>query len=148
MANASNKTLTVMAQVTPPPKIDTNRQLLSNISALAALNPKELMALAIYFRCKELANDSSSPLSNYDPVTFSKVLNLVQDSKTFLGNVPVGDLVKAGVAIDWNNCYSVYAAIGTDVETIRGLTNMSYLVALSEDEMRRILLYLRLEIGE
>jgi hypothetical protein len=145
---ASPKILTVMAQITPPPTINSNRILLSNISALGALNPKELRALAVYFRAKELAHDATDPLTNYDPATQSKVLQLIQDAKTVTGNIPTGDLMRASTVIDWFNCYTVFNTIGTDVEAIVGLTNMTYLMTLPEDTLHRIALYLRLEIGQ
>jgi hypothetical protein len=134
-------TLVALPQITPPPNRESNAALLQNIAVLSALNPKERLALAVYFRAKELANDTTNPLTNYDPA----IVGDVQDAKTVMGSIPVGDLPIVALAIDWANSKSVYAALPSDVDTLRGL--LGHLARRDDDELRRILLYLRLEIA-
>ncbi len=74
------KTLVALPQITPPPNINSNNALLTNIERFAALNPRERLALQVWLRAKELANDTTSPLTNYDPATASKVMALIQDA--------------------------------------------------------------------
>ncbi len=64
-----------------------------------------------------------------------------------LGHVPCGDLPRAALAIDWANCKEVFASLSTDVDTLRNSTNMGLLSEISEEDLVRILLYLRLEIA-
>jgi hypothetical protein len=130
-------TLVALPQITPPPNRESNAALLQNIAVLSALNPKERLALAVYFRAKELANDTTNPLTNYDPAIVGDVTALV--------SIPVGDLPIVALAIDWANSKSVYAALPSDVDTLRGL--LGHLARRDDDELRRILLYLRLEIA-
>jgi len=143
-----SKTLVSLPQITPPPTINSNAALLTNIARFAALDPRERLALQVWLRAKELANDTTSPLSNYDPATASKVMALIQDAQTVIGNVPVGDLEIASLAIDWANCKSVFASLSSDVDTLRASANMGLLSEISNERLRRIMLYLRLEIGE
>lgn len=143
-----SKILISLPQITPPAKLADANPLLTNISRLSALNPKELMALAVYMRAKELASDSSSPLTNYDPDVLSKRIALVQDSKAVIGNIPTGDIRRASTAIDWSNCKAVYGALPSDVDTLGALAGVAYFRTFSEDELLRMALYLRLEIGE
>ena len=138
-------TLVALPQITPPPNRESNAALLQNIAVLSALNPKERLALAVYFRAKELANDTTNPLTNYDPAIVGDVTALVQDAKTVMGSIPVGDLPIVALAIDWANSKSVYAALPSYVDTLRGL--LGHLARRDDDELRRILLYLRLEIA-
>ena len=142
------KTLVALPQITPPPNINSNAQLLTDIARLEALNPKERMAIAVWLRAKELANDASSPLTNYDPATTINVIRLIQDAKTVFGNIPTGDLPRASLAIDWANCTSVFGATPSEVDLLRAVANINLLVDRPEDELVRILLYLRMEIGE
>ena len=142
------KTLVSLPQITPPPNINSNASLLTDIARFEALNPKERLAMAVYFRAKELANDASSPLTNYDPDTASNRRALVQDAQTVFGNIPTGDLAIASLAIDWANSKGVYAALPSDVDALSILAGIVAFRERSEDELRRILLYLRLEIGE
>jgi hypothetical protein len=142
------KTLVSLPQITPPPNINSNAALLTDISRFAALNPKERLALQVWLRAKELANDGSSPLSNYDPATASKVMALIQDANTVFGHIPVGDLEIASLAIDWANCKAVFASLSTDVDTLRNSSNMGLLSEMTNEDLRRALLYLRMEIGE
>ncbi len=143
-----SKTLVALPQITPPATLASNAPLLTNISRLSALNPKELLALAVYLRAKELANDGSSPLSNYDPDTVAKRNALRQDAKAMFGSIPTGDLMRASVAIDWANCKAVYNTVSSDVDALGADAGVVGFREMSEDELRRILLYLRLEIGE
>jgi hypothetical protein len=143
-----SKTLVSLPQITPPPNINSNAALLTDIARFAALNPRERMALQVWLRAKELANDTTSPLTNYDPATASNVMNLIQDAQAVMGNIPVGDLDIAALAIDWANCKSVFASLSSDVDTLRASANMGLLSEISQDRLRRIMLYLRLEIGE
>jgi hypothetical protein len=148
-----SKILSPLPQITPPPNINSNAGLLTNIERFAALNPKDIIAMAVYFRAIELANDAASPLTNYDlsstgATLTSHVNNLVQDAKTVFGNIPTGDLTKANLAIDWTNCKAVFATLSSDVDT---LSTQAGFVAMRErpiDELIRIAQYLRLEIGE
>ena len=150
----AKKTLAIISQVTPPATLASNATTLANVSALAALNPKDLLALQVFLRTIELANDSSSPVTTYNLGSGSNAAivtaaqKLIQDAKTYMGQIPVGDLRRVSAAIDWNNAKAVSAGISTDVDTLRNMYGMSQIVDLSEDEMVRILLYLRLEIGE
>jgi hypothetical protein len=145
---SNNKILVSLPQITPPPKINSNAALLTDISRFLALNPKEMLAFAVYFRAKELANDASSPLTNYDPDVAADRSALVQDAKTVFGNIPARDLRAASLAIDWTNSKAVYAALPSDVDAISVLDGVKSFRERSEDELRRILMYLRLEIGE
>lgn len=147
-AVSNNKILVSLPQITPPPNINSNNALLTDIARFEVLNPKERLAFAVYFRAKELANDSSSPLTNYDPDTAANRRALVQDSQTVFGNIPTGDLAIASLAIDWANSKAVYAALPSDVDAISVLDGVKSFRERSEDELRRILLYLRMEIGE
>jgi hypothetical protein len=140
------KTLVPLPQITPPPNINSNLALLTDISRFDALNPKEMLALEVYFRAKELANDASAPITTYDPSSEGALIKLVQDSKTVFGNIPTGDLKTASLVIDWANCKAVYAALPSEVDALRALVHM--LAERPNDELRRILLYLRMEIGE
>jgi hypothetical protein len=141
-----SKTLVALPQIVPPPNIDSNAALLTNIARFSALNPKEKLALARYFRQKELANDSTSPITTYDPATPGGDRKLVQDAQTVFGNIPNFDLMTASLAIDWANCKAVYGALPSEVDALRALVHDS--CNRSEDELRRELLYLRMEIGE
>jgi hypothetical protein len=141
------KTLVALPQITTP-TIANRLPLETDISRLSALNPKELLALAVYLRAKELNNDTSSPLTKYDPDVQSKRIALKQDATTIFGPLPTGDIPRASVAIDWANCKSVYSAISSDVDVLGALAGVVAFREWSEDDLRRILLYLRLEIGE
>ena len=148
------KTLVSLPQITPTPNINSNAALLTDIERMAALNPKELLAVRVYCRAKELANDTDSPLTQYDPDTASCRRALVQDSQTVFGNIPagdlnsaIGDLDRAEAVIDWANAKAVYASLPSDVDSLSVLTGVVDFRERSEDELRRILLYLRLEIG-
>lgn len=134
-----------LPQIIPPPNIRSNQALLQNISTLRACNPKQLLALARYFRQKELANDTTAPLTNYDPSTPGADQKLVQDAMTVFGYIAEGDLMLASVAIDWENCKSVYAALPNDIDTLLKLIPDSQNRPI--DDLRRELLYLRLELG-
>jgi len=146
------KTLVSIPQITHAAiNINSNNALLQDISALDALNPKEKLALAVYFRALELYYDATSPVTSYDPRTEAGRINLVQDSQTVLGNVAVRDLMTASLAIDWqnvNNALTVagQATLSTDADKLRAL--VLSLAERPEDELRRIALYMRLEIGE
>jgi len=149
------KTLVTISQITPPPTINSNAALLTDIERLAALDPKELLAVRVYCMAKELANDTSSPLTQYDPDTASCRRALVQDAQTVFGNIPAGDLNsaiydldRAEAAIDWANAKAVYASLPSDVDALSVLAGVVAFRERSEDELRRILLYLRLELGE
>lgn len=141
------KTLVSLPQITPPPDINSNNALLNNISNFSALNPKEKMVLQVWLRAKELASDTTAPLTNYDPATASNVMNLIQDANTVFGNIPFGDLKTASLAIDWANCKEVYASLSNDVDTLRNSPNIGLLSEISEEDLLRALLYLRLEIA-
>lgn len=143
-----SKTLVSLPQITPPPTLASNAALLTNIARLAALNPKELLALSVYFRAKELANDTSAPLTNYDPDVAVKLTALQQDAKAMFGSIPTGDLHRAAVAVDWANSKAVYAALSSDVDALGALQGVATLRTLSEDELKRIAAYLRLELGQ
>ena len=140
------KNLTALPQITPPPTRSSNDALLTDIAAFRGLNPREALAARVYFRMKELANDGSSPLTNYDPATPGNITALFQDSKTVLGSIPVGDLSYASLAIDWANSKAVYGALPSEVDAIRAL--LGNLVTRTDDELHRAAMYLRLEIGE
>ena len=142
------KTLVALPQITPPPTTYSNNALLTNISRFRALNPKERMAMQIYFRAKELANDTTAPLTNYDPDVASKRAALIQDAATMFRAIAVDDLKIASCAIDWANAKSVYGALPSDVDTLMGLAGVLGFVEYSEDEMLRAMIYLRLELGE
>lgn len=142
------KTLVALPQITPPPNINSNNALLTNISRFSALNPKEMMAMQVYFRALELANDSSSPLTQYDPTVQSKRIALKQDATTVFGNIPCGDLKRASAVIDWANCLAVFPSLSSDVDTIMAQAGVLGFVEWPEDDLLRIMLYLRLEIGE
>ena len=141
------KTLIALPQITTP-TIANRLPLETDISRLSALNPKELLALAVYLRAKELANDASSPLTKYDPDTLANRIALKQDATTIFGPLPTGDIPRASVAIDWQNCQAVYRTISSDVDVLGALAGVVAFREWSEDDLRRILLYLRLEIGE
>lgn len=142
-----SKTLIALPQITTP-TIAARLPLETDIARLSALNPRELLALAVYLRAKELANDSSSPLTKYNPDTLAARILLKQDATTIFGPLPTGDLMRASVAIDWANCQAVYGAISSDVDTLGALAGVVAFREWTEDDLRRILLYLRLEIGE
>jgi len=142
-----SKTLIALPQITTP-TIAARLPLETDIARLSALNPRELLALAVYLRAKELANDSSSPLTKYNPDTLAARILLKQDATTIFGPLPTGDLMRASVAIDWANCKAVYGAISSDVDTLGALAGVVAFREWTEDDLRRILLYLRLEIGE
>lgn len=139
-------TLIALPQITPTPTRESNAALLTNIEALKCLNPREQKALRLYVRAKELANDGSSPLTNYDPATVRNIDALFQDAKTVFGNIPSGDMPLACLAVDISNCKAVYGALSYDVNTLRGL--LGQIVDRSDDELDRAAAYLRLEIGE
>lgn len=147
-AVSNNKILVNLPQIVPPPNINSNASLLTDIERFAALNPKEMMALQVWLRAKELANDASSPLTTYDPATALGMMKLIQDTQTVFGNIPTGDLKRASLAIDWANCKAVFASLATDVDALRASSNINLIVDKSEDELLRMMLYLRLEIGE
>lgn len=142
-----SKTLIALPQITTP-TIAARLPLETDIARLSALNPRELLALAVYLRAKELANDASYPLTKYDPDTLAARILLKQDATTIFGPLPTGDLMRASVAIDWANCKAVYGAISSDVDTLGALAGVVDFREWTEDDLRRILLYLRLEIGE
>ena len=142
-----SKTLIALPQITTP-TIAARLPLETDIARLSALNPRELLALAVYLRAKELANDASYPLTKYDPDTLAARILLKQDATTIFGPLPTGDLMRASVAIDWANCQAVYGAISSDVDTLGALAGVVAFREWTEDDLRRILLYLRLEIGE
>jgi hypothetical protein len=142
------KTLVALAQITPPPNINSNAALLTDIERFAALNPKERMALQVWLRAKELANDSTDPLTTYDPAVAGNLMKLIQDANTVFGQIPEGDLARASLVIDWFNCKTVYAALSSDVDTLRNSPNMGLLSEMSNDDLLRAMLYLRLEIGQ
>jgi hypothetical protein len=147
------KTLVAINQITPPATIANQQPLLTNVARLSALNPKELLALAVYFRATELAHDTSSPLTNYDPTASGATLktnltNLIQDAQALAGNIAKDDVMRASVAVDWQNAKTVYGSLASDVDTLASTAAVQVLRELSEDQLRRILLYLRLEIGE
>lgn len=142
------KTLVSLPQITPPPNINSNAALLTNIARFAALNPKERLVLQVWLRAKELANDTTSPLTTYDPATAGAVMKLIQDANTVFGHIPLGDLPLASLAIDWANCKSVYASLSSDVDTLRAGANMGLLSDTSNENLMRMMMYLRLEIGE
>ena len=142
-----SKNLVPLPQITPPPGINSNAALLTDMERFAALNPKERLALQVWFRAKELASDTTLPLTNYDPAVTVKVMNLIQDAQTVLGNVPTGDLELASIAIDWANCKEVFGALPVDVDTLRASANIGLLADMPIDQLRRILIYLRLEIA-
>jgi hypothetical protein len=142
------KTIVPLPQIIPPPNINSNAALLTNIARFEALNPKERMAMQVYFRCKELQNDTSSPLQNYNPDIQTGRIALKQDASTVFGNIPCGDLPLASAVIDWANCKAVYAAIPSEVDAIMALPGVLGFVEWSVEDLHRILLYLRLEIGE
>ena len=142
-----SKTLIALPQITTP-TIAARLPLETDIARLSALNPREVLALAVYLRAKELANDASSPLTKYDPDTLAARILLKQDATTIFGPLPTGDLMRASVAIDWANCSAVYGAIPSDVDALGALDGVVGFREWSEDDLRRILLYLRLEIGE
>ena len=142
-----SKTLIALPQITTP-TIAARLPLETDIARLSALNPRELLALAVYLRAKELANDSSSPLTKYNPDTLAARILLKQDATTIFGPMPTGDLMRASVAIDWANCKAVYGAISSDVDTLGALAGVVAFREWTEDDLRRILIYLRLEIGE
>ena len=142
-----SKTLIALPQITTP-TIAARLPLETDIARLSALNPMELLALAVYLRAKELANDASYPLTKYDPDTLAARILLKQDATTIFGPLPTGDLMRASVAIDWANCQAVYGAISSDVDTLGALAGVVAFREWTEDDLRRILLYLRLGIGE
>jgi 4'-phosphopantetheinyl transferase EntD len=142
-----SKTLIALPQITTP-TIAARLPLETDIARLSALNPRELLALAVYLRAKELANDASYPLTKYDPDTLAARILLKQDATTIFGPLPTGDLMRASVAIDWANCKAVYGAISSDVDTLGALAGVVAFREWTEDDLRRILLHLRLEIGE
>ena len=142
-----SKTLIALPQIKTP-TIAARLPLETDIARLSALNPRELLALAVYLRAKELANDGSSRLTKYDPDTLAARILLKQDATTIFGPLPTGDLMRASVAIDWANCSAVYGAIPSDVDALGALDGVVGFREWSEDDLRRILLYLRLEIGE
>ena len=142
-----SKTLIALPQIKTP-TIAARLPLETDIAGLSALNPRELLALAVYLRAKELANDGSPRLTKYDPDTLAARILLKQDATTIFGPLPTGDLMRASVAIDWANCSAVYGAIPSDVDALGALDGVVGFREWSEDDLRRILLYLRLEIGE
>lgn len=142
-----SKTLVTLPQITPPATINSNAALLTNIQRLKALNPKEVLAISRYCRQKELANDTSSPITTYDPATALGNIKLTQDAKAVFGNIPTGDLMYAALAIDIANCKAVYSALPLDADSLRALVANNTAVE-PEDQLRRECLYLRLEIGE
>lgn len=142
-----SKTLVALPQITTP-SIANRVPLETDIARLSALNPQELLALSVYLRAKELANDASSPITKYDPDTATNRIALKQDATTIFGPLPRGDIVRASVAIDWANCKAVYGAISSDVDVLSTLAGVVGFREWSEDDLRRIALYLRLEIGE
>ena len=142
-----SKTLIALPQIKTP-TIAARLPLETDIAGLSALNPRELLALAVYLRAKELANDGSSRLTKYDPDTLSARILLKHDATTIFGPLPTGDLMRASVAIDWANCSAVYGAIPSDVDALGALAGVVGFREWSEEDLRRILLYLRLEIGE
>ncbi len=147
MSVSNNKVLVSTPQITPPPNINSNNAIVTNIERFAVLNPKERLALRVWLVAKELANDTTSPLTTYDPATASKVMALIQHANTFFGNVPTGDLEIAKLAIDWANCKEVFGALATDVDSLRAGTNMGLLSAASEDSLLRMYLYLKFQLG-
>jgi hypothetical protein len=52
----------------------------------------------------------------------------------------------ASLAIDWANCKAVYAALPSDVDALRALVTGSAIRPM--DDLKRELLYFRLELGE
>lgn len=142
-----SKTLIALPQITTP-TIAARLPLETDIARLSALNPRERLALAVYLRAKELANDASHPLTKYDPDTLAARILLKQDATTIFGPLPTSDLMLASLAIDWANCQAVYGAISSDVDTLGALAGVVDFREWTGDDLRRILLYLRLEIGE
>lgn len=142
----SSMKLVALPQIIPPANIRSNQPLLTNAAALRACNPKELLALSRYFRQKELANDSTNPITTYDPSVAGADDKLVQDATTVFGYIAEGDLLACAVAIDWQNCKNVFPSLSNDVDTLRQLVHGSAIRPI--DDLKRELLYLRLEIGE
>lgn len=142
-----SKTLVSLPQITPPPTIESNSALLTNIARFAALNPKEQLALRVWLNAKELANDSTSPLTTYDPATASKVMALIQAANTVFGHIPVGDLDLAALVIDWANCKEVFASLPSEVDSLRNSANMGLLSEMTNEDLKRAILFLKMEIG-
>lgn len=104
--------------------------------------------MQVYFRAKELANDTTAPLTQYDPDVASKRTALVQDAATVFRAIAEDDVKIASAVIDWANCRAVYASLPSDVDTIMGLPGVLGFAEFSLDELVRMLAYLRLELGE
>lgn len=138
-------TLLALPQIVTPATRSSNDALLSNIAAFNALNAREKLALSVYFMARQLQQNAVSPTAQYDPDVAAKVQTLVQDAEAVMGNIPTGDLDSASVAICFSNALSPFPATPTDIDTLRDL--VKDLCNHSEEELRRICLYLRLEIG-
>lgn len=136
------KTLVAISAPTIPPVRGTNDNLLTDIARFDSLNIIEKKAIAVHILAKQ-ANASGN--TAYALATAANLDALIQDTKAYLGNVPVGDLQSAWLAIMWQNSNTAGAANSTDVDTLRGLVKI--LSKQSEETLDRILLYLRLYSG-
>lgn len=140
------KTLVALPQITPPPTLNSNAALLTNISRFNALNPEEKLALRVYFLATELANQATNPITTYNPTVSGATEKLVQDAQTVYGTIPTCDLETAALVIDWANAKAVFGGLSSDVDTLRQL--VLHMAARSNDELNRIILYLRQEMGK
>lgn len=123
------------------------RLLQSAIAAVSALNPKQLLALSAMMRAQELT--SLGTVTAYNPTTTAGIRALQQDAQTVFGSVPQFDMIRAMVAIDINNAaWAGSISTPIDVDTLVNTSYFNYLSALPDEELKRIISLLRLEIEE
>lgn len=137
-------TLTALGQFSIPVDRESNAALLTDISVFNALSQRERNAIRVYCLAKELANKSATPVTRYDPATAAGIGALAQDTETTFGPIAKDNLQSAQSAIDWANAKVVFSTLSTDLETLRG--QVQTLVNFTDDELERMLLFLRLEI--
>ena len=138
------KPLVRITPITVPATINSNQNLLADISAVDALNPKEKVALSVYCRAAELFADGNVTI--YNPATVAGRIQLAQDTNCYFGHIPCKDIENARVAIDWNNAQQAGAALPADVDLLRAL--LSDFAERPIDELIRMATFMRLELRQ
>ena len=131
--------------------INTNtaalQKLQVNIASVSALSPKQLLALSVMMRAQELT--TLGTVTAYNPTTTAGIRALQQDAQTVFGSVPEFDMLRAMLCIDINNNVNAGGITSPqDIDTLIGTSYCQYLAALPDQDLKRMIAYLRLEIEE
>lgn len=136
--------LTTLTQVTTAPGVDSNKDLLKDIAELSKLNPKERQALKVFCLAEALANISGSPITTFSNSSDANKQTLLQWSKTYIGALPKGAMEYADLAIAYSWMQTAGAGLLSTADGLR--TYINGFVDLSDDELKRMELFLKLEL--